>query len=292
MKTFKKYSSSIWRLSLLTFMTAACTLGSKVKKVDINVNQNRVKAQWLIGDNYVNVIIPVNSNKVIGKTDSAVTLGGNVVVVWDEKDKSDNHSDIFAQMFYSDGSKMWDTGRLPVSVFRGNQTNPKVAPAPDGGFFVVWQSDSAGKNNINIWCQKFIQKGRAAWLTPVPVCAFSANQVKPVITPDEDGSILIVWEDYRHGNADIYGQRVEQDGSFTGPEDGVAIAVSPGNQTGVEFKFDKEGNPSAISWYNQRGDFVRPIKVETDISKIPIPEPGMFLLFFPAVLFLFNRQRL
>jgi hypothetical protein len=276
-------------ITLLCSALSLCVYGSQISDVNLTAKPNQLSADWLVNKQAVNVTVKAKPGCVISKSDYGVTSVGNPVIVWAERSKNENNNDIYAQMFFSDGTKIWDADRFPINVFRGDQTNPKVIPSPEGGFFVVWQSNSAGKKNINIWCQRFSQNGKAVWTTPIPVCAFSGNQIKPVIAADIDGSILIAWEDYRRGNADIYGQRIEQDGSFTGPEDGAAIDVSSGNQTNVKFVLDDKGQPVSLKWTSTREGFLKPVTVETDISKMPIPEPGIFFLLFPALLLLLAR---
>ena len=277
------------RLIFLVSALAAFAYGEQKVAVRLSVHGDILSAAWLNNGLPVNVLINAEPGCEIQKADFAITSKGKTVIVWSEKSIRKDESDLFAQMFTLSGKHVWKNEKSPVNVFRGNQCSPKIAPALDGGFFVVWQSDSAGKNNINIWCQRFSQDGKAAWSTPVPVCAFSGNQINPVITTDIDGSLLVAWEDYRRGNADIYGQRIEQDGSFTGPEDGAVIDESIGNQTDVRFKLDAQGQPTALKWNSKRSGFLKPVVVETDISKMPIPEPGIFFLLFPGLLFLLVR---
>jgi len=276
-------------VALLCSVLSLCVYGTEIDNISLKTQPDKLSADWSVDNKKVNVIVRTKPGCVISKADCGVTVSGNPVLVWSEHTDKDKDNDIYAQMFFSDGTKLWDADRLPINIFRGDQTSPKVVQSSDGGFFVVWQSDSAGKNNINIWCQRFFQNGKSDWRTPVPICAFSGNQKNPAVTTDIDGSILVAWEDYRHGNADIYGQRIEQDGSFTGPEDGAAIDVSPGDQTDVKFKFDNKGQPSSIIWKSTRKGFLKPVTVETDISKMPVPEPGIFFLLFPASFFLLVR---
>ncbi|RLD10715.1 MAG: hypothetical protein DRI44_05360 [Chlamydiae bacterium] len=277
------------RVALTCSIISLCAYGSQVSDIHLLSRPAELLADWRVNGQLVNVTVSAKPGYIISKSDYGVTAVGNLVFVWSERLQSRNDNDIFAQMFFVDGTKKWNTDSFPVNIFRGNQTNPKVVPSMDGGFFVVWQSDSAGKNNINIWCQRFSQDGEAVWATPIPVCAFSGNQINPVIADDIDGSILVAWEDYRRGNADIYGQRIEQDGSFTGPEDGAAIDVSAGDQTNVKFVFDNNGQPASLKWKSTRKGFSKPVVVETDISKMPIPEPGIFFLFFLVNYFLIRK---
>ena len=285
----KNYNFIFLYVALLCSALSICVCGSQVSNVDLTTRYDKLSAGWNINKKRVNVEIKAKQKHVIDKADYGITTGGNLIFVWAERAKNSNDNDIYAQMFFLDGTKIWNADRLPINVFRGNQTYPKVVTAPDGGFFVVWQSNSAGQNNINVWCQRFSQDGKAVWITPVPVCAFSGNQIKPVITIDIDESLLIAWEDYRRGNADIYGQRIELDGSFTGPEDGAVIDESSGDQTDVKFKFSDKGQPTALSWKSKRDGFLKPVTVETDISKMPIPEPGIYFLLIPALYFFSSR---
>jgi len=264
--------------------------GEHEKIAEIVSRPDGLHATWLAGTGQVGVRVPSRSGCSIGEADWCVAEDGNVAFVWEESLTNRQDTDIYAQMFSADGAPLWPGGRTPVNLFRGRQRFPKVASAADGGVFVVWQSDSAGPNNINIWCQRLLPDGRAAWATPVPVCAYSGNQVQPAIAKDIDGSVLVAWEDYRHGNADVYGQRIEPDGSFTGPEDGVAVEAAPGDQTDVQFQFDDAGQAIAVGWLDHRKGFREPLKVETDISRMPIPEPALLTLLLPSLFFLLTRR--
>jgi len=60
----------------------------------------------------------------------------------------------------------------------------------------------------------------------VPVCTVSGNQQNIRMAPDGSGGVIIVWEDYRSGVADIYAQRIGKDGNRLWGQDGMAVAVS------------------------------------------------------------------
>ncbi len=225
------------------------------------------------------------------KTVYAQTADGCTLVVWEETGENSNDIDIVAQKFGKSGVKLWSQNNIPITTFRGNQKNPKVVPLPDGGAYVIWQSDSVGEDNINLWCQRLLPNGNKAWKTSVSVCVAPGNQINPSVTKDSDENLLIVWEDYRNGNADIYGQRIGPDGAPLGVEGGAAIEIAPGNQTDVQFKIDSDGTPTSIFWNNRRSGFSEPIRVETDLSLLPIPEPFLFLNCYLLIGFYYIRRK-
>jgi len=230
--------------------------------------------------------LQIENKSVYAQTDDGCTL-----VVWEEFGKNSNDIDIVAQKFGTNGVKLWNQNNIPITTFRGNQINPKVVPLPDGGAYIIWQSDSAGENNINLWCQRLLPNGNKAWKTSVSVCVASGNQINPSVTKDAEENLLIVWEDYRSGNADIYGQRIGPDGSPLGVEGGAAIEIAPGNQTDVQFKLNSEGAPASIFWNNNRSGFSEPIRIETDLSLLPIPEPFLFLnCYLLFIMYYFRRK--
>jgi len=221
------------------------------------------------------------------KTVYVQTYDGCTLVVWEENTSNSKDIDIVAQKFGAGGIKLWGENNISIALFRGNQKNPVVVPLPDGGAYVIWQSDSAGENNINLWCQRLLPNGNKAWRTPVPVCVAAGNQINPSAAKDDEENLLIVWEDYRKGNADIYGQRIGLDGSPLGVEGGVAIEIAPGNQTDAQFNIDSNGAPASIFWNSHRNGFAEPIRIETDLSLLPIPEPALF--FFLPIIILLRR---
>jgi len=216
---------------------------------------------------------------MIGQFDWQGDASGTVVVVWEDRHADGSDSDIRAQLFDAAGRPCWGTpSGISVNEFRGMQTAPRVAGTLRDGYYVVWQSDSAGGQNLNIWCQRLTAAGAVAWSTPAAVCTDPAMQTQPAVAVDQDGAALAAWVDYRHGNADIYGQRIEADGAPLLNEDGVAVELAPGDQTNVRF-VSGPAHALTITWDDHRAGFAAPVRVEMDVSRLPIPEPaGMVLL--------------
>jgi hypothetical protein len=218
------------------------------------------------------------------------TTRGALVRVWETHSVEDK--DIYADRTEPSGTQVWQNAPICIHEFRGDQTHPKAVPAADDGVFVVWQSDSAGKNNINLWCRHIAADGSLTWATPVPVSTAPKNQTDHVVAPDIDGGFFVAWVDYRDDNADIYGQYIQADGSPAGTEDGVPIEIAPGNQTEVRFTFTTNNIVKGIAWKDHSSPLEHPALVETDISRIPVPEPSITSILLIAVSLFFTRKRL
>jgi hypothetical protein len=230
--------------------------------------------------------IAAQRGSYISTYDWCMTPASNLLVVWEETLQDNTDSDIYALLYRPDGGLVW---RTPVNRFRGKQKNPKAVALPDNSVMIVWQSDSAGAQNNNIWAQRILHNGLPLWKTPVPVCAYTGNQVHPALALDLDGSVIVAWEDFRDGHADIYGQRIELDGSPVGPEDGVSIEAAPGDQKDIQFMYSSGKKATSIMWNDYSSGLATPVQVEIDIERIPIPEPGS--LFFLAFLIFFGLRR-
>jgi hypothetical protein len=62
----------------------------------------------------------------------------------------------------------------------------------------------------------------------------------PTAVASDGTDFLVVWQDMRNGNADIYGARVTADGKVLDPS-GIAIATGTGSQVAPSIAFDGQG---------------------------------------------------
>lgn len=92
-----------------------------------------------------------------------------------------------------------------------DQLSPVVAVAPDGNFIVTWYDERNG--NYDIYARQFAPTGiPQGEIFRVNDDEGTANQVSPAIAVDDAENFVIVWEDLRRGNFDIYAQRYSADG--------------------------------------------------------------------------------
>lgn len=79
---------------------------------------------------------------------------------------------------------------------------------------------------------------QTAWQADgVPVCTAGGDQMNPVIVPDMKGGGIVIWQDDRSGNLDLYAQRIDSAGNRLWANNGVALASSA----------EMENEPKAIS---------------------------------------------
>jgi hypothetical protein len=86
------------------------------------------------------------------------------------------------------------------------------------------------------------------------VTIFTSDQVNPTIArPDKIDYTVIVWTDYRSGNADIYAQRIENNTGLATwlPIDGTPVCVADGAQTNPRAAYDSLGGV-IITWEDER----------------------------------------
>ncbi len=94
------------------------------------------------------------------------------------------------------------------------QGSPAFAPDGLGGVIVAWQQMSAG-GDWDIYAQRVdLHAGPAGiWGTSaLPVCVQPGDQTTPFVASLVGGGAMIVWEDGRSGNRDIYAAKVGIDG--------------------------------------------------------------------------------
>jgi hypothetical protein len=130
------------------------------------------------------------------------------VVIWVDEE----NFDIYGRRFDSDLSPVGD-------VFQVNDAGvaswaPSLSCGPDGGFVVAWVDTRLGND---IYAKRFDPSGNPLG------SSFKVNEdkeIRPHIAPSvsigKDGDFVIVWEDFRQTDSDIYAQRYNSTGSKLG----------------------------------------------------------------------------
>ena len=151
----------------------------------------------------------------------------------------------------------WPTSaytNVPVTVATGSQQDQVVASDSLGGMFVAWSDNRSGA--WDIYAQRITTYGEVApgWTVDgVLVCGAPGDQQRPKIVADGAGGAIIVWEDVRSGDWNLYAQRVRADGTVAAgwAANGVKICGAPNQQTNPSLASDGSSG-AVIAWQDYR----------------------------------------
>ena len=126
------------------------------------------------------------------------------------------------------------TARFAVTADKVPETNPDLS-----GTNLVWQEKTG--SDWNIYGATIDPTSHI--VGPVtPICINPGDQILPRVGVGSNGDVLVVWEDRRSGNADIYGYDATQGKAFT-------VCIDPAEQVDprisgdwVVWQDDRNGN--------------------------------------------------
>ncbi len=159
--------------------------------------------------------------------------------------------DVYAQRVDANGTPLWTPNGVVVSGAASAQNYPRVVPDGAGGAVICWKDSRSG--NYDIYAQRLNSVGAAQWTANgVVVCAEAGQQQLPALLSDGAGGVIVCWEDYRSGSADIYAQRLNSSGQAQWAGGGRIVCAAADAQSGPSIVTD--GNSGAIiSWQDRRG---------------------------------------
>lgn len=131
---------------------------------------------------------------------------GNYVVAWQSDGQDGSGYGVYAQIFSQAGNKVGSEFRLNQNA-PGDQSDAQIAALPDGGFLVVWTTNSSG-----IYAQRFDQGGLAVG-NEVSVDGNSGGlQYQPAVTALENGDVTVSWT----SQTDVFTQKLSIEYAPTG----------------------------------------------------------------------------
>ena len=100
-----------------------------------------------------------------------------------------------------------------------------------------------------------ISRAWAQWAEDgVPLCTATGVRYSPLIASDFAGGAIVVWEDRRSGNSDIYVQRVDTWGTVRWEANGDLLCEAVGEQLGPAVVSDGSGG-AIVAWTDDRSGF-------------------------------------
>jgi hypothetical protein len=172
------------------------------------------------------------------------------IVTW--QDNRAGHYDIYAQHLDMVGAPQWQHNGVPLCNRPGIQELPQIVSDGSGGAIVTWQDNRRG-NNYDIYAQRISASGNLLWETGgAAICRVSGHQKRPRLIPDGSHGAIIIWQDRRNVQYDIYAQHINGAGNLLWTIGGNPICRAGGDQH--EHQLITDGNNGAIiSWADGRG---------------------------------------
>ncbi|MBV9952495.1 MAG: hypothetical protein JO291_11130 [Acidimicrobiia bacterium] len=153
---------------------------------------------------------------------SVAWSGNESLVVWE--DYRNGNADIYATRIDGSG-RVLDAGGFPVSRAPGPQTNPSVA-WNGSTFLVAWTDQRSGAPHI--YATRVAENKAVSNPNGVAVSSATGEQSLPAVAAS-GSQFLVVWQDLRNTNVNIYATRVSATGSVAN-RSGVAISRAPNKQ--------------------------------------------------------------
>ncbi|MFH1381958.1 MAG: hypothetical protein ABIH70_03595 [Chloroflexota bacterium] len=172
-----------------------------------------------------------------------------VIVTWeDESNSAVTGRDVFAQRVDSTGTALWKPNGVAVSNTGGDQTSVRTTGS-GGNLIVAWTDNRSGE--WDIYAQSVNATGGTLWTdNGTAISTATGDQQSPSMTSGGSGSVIITWEDYRSGTADIYAQKIIS-GSAAWATNGVAVSTAAGGQYSPRASYDNAGG-AIFFWADER----------------------------------------
>lgn len=207
---------------------------------------NVAHADWVADGSPISVEVDLQMNPAI------ISDGGTgAIIAW--QDRRDGGFNIFVQRLDAAGNALWTAGGVEVCAEANDQSDPRLISDGAGGAIIAWE-DARTSTNFDIYAQRVDASGAPQWTVGgVALCTADFNQHNPAIVSDGAGGAIVVWQDHRAGQPDIYAQLVDDAGDPMWDVDGVAVcAASRAQQVPIAVSDDAGG--AVVCWVDRRTD--------------------------------------
>ncbi|MDI9341821.1 MAG: T9SS type A sorting domain-containing protein [Sediminibacterium sp.] len=148
------------------------------------------------------------------------------------------------------GFSQWNSNttiNTDVVTAVNTQKNISISSDTKRGAILVWE-DKRNSTSDDVYAQRVNSAGLKKWvINGVAVCTNPAEQNSISSVEDGNGGVIIAWDDYRNGDADIYAQRLDSNGVAQWTSDGIAVCNKSLHQKGTKLISDGQGG-AIIVW--------------------------------------------
>ena len=170
--------------------------------------------------------------------------GTNFFVVWRDRRIGQDYKVYGARV--SPSGIVLDIDGIPICTTPDDKYYPKVG-FNGTCYLVVWY-EYYGAPDYDIYGARVDTDGTPLDPEPIPICTVSNYQYRPSVSSDGT-NFLVTWYDQRTGNYDIYGARIDNDGTVLDTA-GIVISDATNSQYYPRVAFD--GTNYFVVWYDYR----------------------------------------
>ena len=205
-------------------------------------------------------------------TPSVATLNdGSFVVTWSSVGQDGSEGGIFARHFDADGTAL--SGEIPINATTTNdQTYPSIAALAEGGFAVIWASESQDGSGYGIFGRRFDGSGNVIGDEFQANTFIAGQQINPKVAGLPDGGFTVTWQSNEQDGSGygIFGQQFDRDGNRIGSEFQINT-TNARNQTLPDIAALNDGR-LAVAWQSSFQDIHQEGIFARTFNGIPEPE--------------------
>ena len=207
------------------------------------------------------------SKHPVGPLAAGDDKGGAILAWTDENPTSEEIPQwgIYVQRLDAEGNVVWPEGGISISAgpFDVNHsqvemiTESLIGLINDGasGAILLWyneiQTGDSWKTTMH--AQRINADGGCLWGEQgIQICGTSPDPRWAKLISDGSGGAVVVWEDNRGPDTDIYAQRISSDGRLLWPDTGIPVANASNAQLSPQIVSDGLGN-FIVVWIQSPG---------------------------------------
>ena len=179
---------------------------------------------------------------------------GGAIIAW--ADRRAGVFDVFAQRIDSTGVALWTGDGVLMSESLGDAILDDLAADGDGSAVAVWTQRETPNvsGGEDVFAQKVNALGTIEWgLGGRSVCKERGKQRNARLAITTMAVAVVVWEDDRLGNGDIFMQRLGQDGALLEADSGKVVCNNGFSQRSPVIVDDGQGG-AYIVWQDARSE--------------------------------------
>jgi predicted lipoprotein with Yx(FWY)xxD motif len=212
------------------------------------INSNGV-VQWTLDGVPICTLIENQKSPAITSNGS-----GGAIITWEDERNGTLNKDIYAQMISLNGLAQWTPDGVLICTASERQSAPSILAHSSGGAIITWYDLRNGTQDI--YAQLISASGTVQWnVDGVPICIANSRQWLQKLVDDGSDGAIIVWEDARSDNGDVYAQRINVSGIVQWTANGIPISAAIDRQITPRI-LGYGSNGVVITWLDLRnGNF-------------------------------------